>query len=312
MRPTISNFIFLLFIFFLISCKKDLKEDEAQFVGVWRTNNATFDIKTDGSCYYGKGGTGGEERIHGRIKKKNNTLIIKGSLRKEFSIDESPHLLQASATEYNTVMTLSGEIFYKLPKISVDPAWRCFNGIKDGDETNVDCGGSCNSCDNCADHIMNQDETGIDCGGTCLPCEIGLCESILPSNTATLQNCPSNTLTLQESFTYGNPSMFANITSYKIMFNINNCAITLAFPKKPTGSLVYNLDPSWNIDETDPYNAASVEIRKPGSSFYDYSYPTSGKIYVTVTDFNITASFCDIEFNSQFYGCFKSSAKFIW
>ena len=47
----------------------------------------------------------------------------------------------------------------------------CFNGIKDGDESGVDCGGSCVPCATCDDGIKNGDETGIDCGGSsCEPC----------------------------------------------------------------------------------------------------------------------------------------------
>ena len=41
----------------------------------------------------------------------------------------------------------------------------CFNGIQDGDETGVDCGGSCQPCATCDDGIQNGQETGIDCGG---------------------------------------------------------------------------------------------------------------------------------------------------
>ncbi len=44
----------------------------------------------------------------------------------------------------------------------------CENGIQDGDELGVDCGGSCpNSCPTCFDGIKNGDEQGIDCGGHC-------------------------------------------------------------------------------------------------------------------------------------------------
>ena len=76
---------------------------------------------------------------------------------------------------------------------------QCFNGILDGDETDVDCGGSCNPCSegkacivdsdcrsglcsegvceypgNCFDGIQNQGESDVDCGGPCDPCEDGL------------------------------------------------------------------------------------------------------------------------------------------
>jgi hypothetical protein len=42
----------------------------------------------------------------------------------------------------------------------------CFNGIKDGTETGVDCGGpDCGACPTCDDGIKNGAETGVDCGG---------------------------------------------------------------------------------------------------------------------------------------------------
>jgi len=56
----------------------------------------------------------------------------------------------------------------------------CFNNIKDADETDVDCGGSCPTCPSCTDGILNQGEQKIqqnlgsiilDCGGSkCPPC----------------------------------------------------------------------------------------------------------------------------------------------
>jgi hypothetical protein len=73
----------------------------------------------------------------------------------------------------------------------------CGNGIKDADETDVDCGGSCGPCGegqtcatgadcvsaacvsgvchaSCTDHIKNGDEVDVDCGGSCSPCADGL------------------------------------------------------------------------------------------------------------------------------------------
>ncbi|MBN2142547.1 hypothetical protein JW711_04415 [Candidatus Woesearchaeota archaeon] len=69
----------------------------------------------------------------------------------------------------------------------------CENGVKDNDETDIDCGGSCGPCAefktcnvdpdcepdlycyqhikclkaSCEDEIKNQDETEVDCGGVC-------------------------------------------------------------------------------------------------------------------------------------------------
>jgi hypothetical protein len=45
----------------------------------------------------------------------------------------------------------------------------CEDGIQNGGETGVDCGGPCRPCliENCFDGIQNGDEEGIDCGGSC-------------------------------------------------------------------------------------------------------------------------------------------------
>ncbi|MGK0387615.1 MAG: hypothetical protein ACI94Y_000341 [Maribacter sp.] len=46
----------------------------------------------------------------------------------------------------------------------------CTDGIMNGNETGIDCGGDCDDCTveaTCTDGIMNGDETGIDCGGSC-------------------------------------------------------------------------------------------------------------------------------------------------
>ena len=52
-----------------------------------------------------------------------------------------------------------------------DPTPTCDDGIQNGDETGVDCGGSdCAPCASCDDGIQNQGETGIDCGGPCTAC----------------------------------------------------------------------------------------------------------------------------------------------
>ena len=55
----------------------------------------------------------------------------------------------------------------------------CFDGIQNGDETGVDCGGSfCPPCQSCFDGIQNGNETGVDCGGrdcpACPTCDDGI------------------------------------------------------------------------------------------------------------------------------------------
>ncbi|MEE2896345.1 MAG: di-heme oxidoredictase family protein [Planctomycetota bacterium] len=49
----------------------------------------------------------------------------------------------------------------------------CSDGIRNGDETEIDCGGStCSPCPTCDDGIRNGDEEGVDCGGSdCVDCQ---------------------------------------------------------------------------------------------------------------------------------------------
>lgn len=52
------------------------------------------------------------------------------------------------------------------------PCAGCNDGIQNGDEESVDCGGSCPACANCYDGVQNGDETGTDCGGSgCEECD---------------------------------------------------------------------------------------------------------------------------------------------
>ncbi|MEM8528405.1 MAG: fibronectin type III domain-containing protein [Bacteroidota bacterium] len=59
------------------------------------------------------------------------------------------------------------------------PEPTCDDGIQNGDEEGVDCGGSdCPACPTCDDGIQNGDETGVDCGGSdcpaCPTCDDGI------------------------------------------------------------------------------------------------------------------------------------------
>ncbi|MEZ4912233.1 MAG: hypothetical protein R2774_15400 [Saprospiraceae bacterium] len=55
-----------------------------------------------------------------------------------------------------------------------DDKGTCSDGIKNQDETEIDCGGTCTACATCTDGIQNGTETGIDCGGTCTACLVGV------------------------------------------------------------------------------------------------------------------------------------------
>ncbi|MBK8626669.1 MAG: T9SS type A sorting domain-containing protein [Saprospiraceae bacterium] len=63
----------------------------------------------------------------------------------------------------------------------------CSDGIQNGTETGIDCGGICTTCGSCSDGIQNGTETGIDCGGTCSPC--ATCSDGIQNGTETGIDC---------------------------------------------------------------------------------------------------------------------------
>jgi len=73
------------------------------------------------------------------------------------------------------------------------PAPSCTDGIQNGTETDVDCGGtSCPACvvPTCEDGIRNGNEVGIDCGGTnCPACPEPTCTDGIQNGTETNIDC---------------------------------------------------------------------------------------------------------------------------
>ncbi len=77
------------------------------------------------------------------------------------------------------------------------PTPTCNDGIQNGDETGIDCGGStcapCTTPPTCNDGIQNGDETGVDCGGSsCAPCSSG-CSDNEVTLSITFDNYPEET-----------------------------------------------------------------------------------------------------------------------
>ena len=65
----------------------------------------------------------------------------------------------------------------------------CTDGIQNGDETGVDCGGSCpTACATCTDGVQNGDETGVDCGGSC-PTACATCTDGVQNGNETGVDC---------------------------------------------------------------------------------------------------------------------------
>ncbi len=62
------------------------------------------------------------------------------------------------------------------------PTASCTDGVKNGNETGVDCGGSCPACTptaSCTDGVKNGNETGVDCGGSCPACTTSGCAAFV-------------------------------------------------------------------------------------------------------------------------------------
>ena len=79
--------------------------------------------------------------------------------------------------------------------LETEPTPTCNDGFQNGDETGVDCGGSCpDVCPpTCDDGIQNGDETGVDCGGSfCDPCIVPCTENEIVVSI-TLDNYPEET-----------------------------------------------------------------------------------------------------------------------
>jgi hypothetical protein len=60
-------------------------------------------------------------------------------------------------------------ILYCFISCSDDDGATCVDGIQNGNETGIDCGGDCRPC-SCFNGIKDEEEECIDCGGACFPC----------------------------------------------------------------------------------------------------------------------------------------------
>lgn len=109
----------------------------------------------------------------------------------------------------------------------------CNDGIKNGDETDIDCGGSCKSCEQeptCEDGIKNGDETSIDCGGSCKPCEDPISNVIkgkfVPKNQGTLLAIGQDVTSINDYVNATNqiPAALSGYTSINNLEGINTSA----------------------------------------------------------------------------------------
>ena len=117
----------------------------------------------------------------------------------------------------------------------------CYNGIRDGDETDIDCGGSCPPC-YCSNGIKDPGEEDIDCGGSCPPChcsdgikdvdETGIdCGGSCPL-CPKINYIPKLLIISQDEVTVGN-----NISVY-VVDDDNNSVYAVIMATKPNGDKI--------------------------------------------------------------------------
>jgi hypothetical protein len=117
----------------------------------------------------------------------------------DYSNDGCMNLFTQGQTDRMRVILLPGGVRAALgasDQCGTPPDPTCDDGIQNGDEEGVDCGGTnCPACPEptCDDGIQNGDEEGVDCGGSaCAPCETGCSENGV-TLSLTLDNFPNET-----------------------------------------------------------------------------------------------------------------------
>ncbi|TRX61373.1 T9SS type A sorting domain-containing protein [Fulvivirga sp. M361] len=146
-----------------------------------------------------------------------------------------------------------------------NPTPTCNDGIQNGDETGIDCGGSCTACDSssptCSDGIQNGNETGIDCGGPCAPCSTsGLQGNLVPGNDKILLSIGQDLKTISDYQSggveaRGFPQM-GGVVSYLAFFSLlsNQFPAYGALGEDPSGNKV-TFDINWGAGPLHASNA---------------------------------------------------------
>ncbi len=194
----------------------------------------------------------------------------------------------------------------------------CHNGVKDGNEIGIDCGGSCPDCPTCFDNLKNGNENGIDCGGDCSPCfPVVIEKEILIRNTVIVDNTEAKTGRLS----FGNmlerltsPTittkdiLLSFLTTWDNNQSVNNIQvnsrpnnrITIINPWKiqEVGSLVD--DNSWNpIMDNAPFRLLAINSRfdlanfsknKVGEGRLTYGLKSGNSKYTMIFECNLEGS----------------------
>jgi len=137
----------------------------------------------------------------------------------------------------------------------------CSDGILNGLETGIDCGGDCSPCTTCNDNIQNGNETGVDCGGDCPACLSSQNEII--------------SLTFADS-----PGDFDPIVQIDNSINEVYIRIGKVFPTSDITNLSFNLELSAGAEvpnlPSDFSNPRTIDIVAEDGTIRSYKFIVSG------------------------------------
>jgi len=138
----------------------------------WRINvPSTGDYTvTTRSAVNNPNGTASYDILVDNDLKVTNTIGNTGGWQNWQSFTTSPFNMTAGEHWLRIKFNTFSQNLNWLKVNSVSSGATCSDGIKNGNETGVDCGGSCSACPTCSDGVKNGSEAGVDCGGSCAPC----------------------------------------------------------------------------------------------------------------------------------------------
>jgi len=153
----------------------------------------------------------------------------------------------------------------------------CFNGIQDGNETGIDVGPSCPNASHCSNGVLDGDETSIDCGGSCLVCPVD-CNVTIQATTPT--GCCDYTLKLYDTGNDGWRSS-ANLEVF-----VNNSSVGTFTPSATTDPFTLYTFSACNEDDikldftksysTSQNNEIGIELLDPeGNILYSLATGTN-------------------------------------
>lgn len=146
---------------------------------------------------------------------------------------------------------------HQLPSNGIKGPSHCLNGIKDGDETFLDCGGSCTDC-----------ETVI------APCSV-------PENTVYTS--------LGTTHVYSGTQIIGSAagSSYQLTADNDTLSIVFTFPfDEIMAGMVYTVNTGVLTSDQ-----IAVSVNKP---FYPTMYGETGSVYINYSDGKYILEFCEI------------------